>query len=55
MINPHQDSRLEYVKPGTLAEACKFLEQHEGKPVLSPAEQIVSSPARWCTETRVSR
>lgn len=32
MINPHPGlPELEYVKPGTLAEACKFLEQHEGK------------------------
>ncbi len=32
MINPHPGlPELEYVKPGTLTEACKFLEEHEGK------------------------
>ncbi len=31
MINPHPGlPELEYVKPGTLAEASKFLEEHEG-------------------------
>ena len=32
MINPHPGlPELEYVKPATLAEACKFLEEHDGK------------------------
>ena len=32
MINPHPGlPELEYVKPATLSEACKFLEEHEGK------------------------
>lgn len=32
MINPHPGlPELEYVKPGTLAEASKFLEENEGK------------------------
>jgi len=31
MINPHPGlPELEYVKPATLSEACKFLEEHEG-------------------------
>jgi hypothetical protein len=43
MINPHPGlPELEYVKPGSLNEACAFLLNMMEKPSRSRAEQIAS-------------